>query len=128
VRDYVPVEHVVQVVRASLVSTCAAGASPVYNVGSARGLTNREVAGIVKRVLAEQGLVLRMDFHTPVAHGEAKRAVLDIRATTRELGLRPPAADAIVDAIERATRDWMGNDTLPPKPRAGDPRLQRGRA
>jgi nucleoside-diphosphate-sugar epimerase len=128
VRDYVPVEHVVQVMRASVVSACAAGASPVYNVGCGRGLTNREVAGIVKRVLAEQGLVLRMDFSTPVAHGEAKRAVLDVRATTRGLGLRPPAPEAVVDAIERATRDWMGNDTLPRSVRAGDPRRQAGRA
>ena len=118
VRDYVPVEHVVQVMRASVASACAAGTSPVYNVGCGRGLTNREVAGVVKRVLAEQGLDLRMDFGTPVAHGEARRAVLDVRATTREFGLRPPAPDAVVDAIERATRDWMGSD----------PRLQTGRA
>lgn len=122
VRDYVPVEHVVRVIQAALGHAWADGESPVYNVGGGRGLTNREVAGVVKRVLAAEGLALRMDFGNPVAPGEARRAVLDVRATTRTFGLRPPAPDAIVDSIERATRYWLAVEA--PR-RAGSGRSRR---
>jgi nucleoside-diphosphate-sugar epimerase len=110
VRDYVPVEHVVATVQAALAHAYPAGASPIYNVGSGRGLTNREVAGIVKRVLAEEGFALRMDFRNPVAIGEAQRAVLDVRGTTRAFGLKPPSPADVVAAIEGATRAWLGVD------------------
>jgi nucleoside-diphosphate-sugar epimerase len=116
VRDYVPVEHVVGIVQAALVHDYAPGASPVYNVGSGRGLSNREVAGIVKRVLAEEGLALRMNFGNPVAPGEARRAVLDVRATTRAFGRKPPRPGDVVDAIERAVRAWLGT-AAPSHPR-----------
>jgi UDP-glucose 4-epimerase len=111
VRDYVPVAHVVDVLRAALTKRWEPGSSAVYNVGCGRGLTNRAVTALVQRTLAGERRRLDARFDLPTFPGEAHRVVLDVSATTRRFGLRPPDRNAVVDALRAAVLGYVGEGT-----------------
>ena len=107
-RDYVPVRHVVRIMREALVKEWKPGKSHVFNVGTGRGLTNREVVDIVRPVLESCDYRLRLNWNNPLAPGEAKTAVLDPVATERAFGIPTPSPAEVVEAIEDAVRSFLG--------------------
>jgi nucleoside-diphosphate-sugar epimerase len=111
VRDYVPVAHVVDVLRAALTKRWEPGSSAVFNVGCGRGLTNGAVTTLVQRTLAAERRGLDARFDLPVFPGEARRVVLDVSATTRRFGLRPPDRKAVVEALRAAVLGYLGGRT-----------------
>jgi UDP-glucose 4-epimerase len=108
VRDYVSIRYVATVIKAATEMTIPAGSSVTFNVGSGRGMTNRFVAEIVRRVLAAHGFKLRIEFAPSVAPGEAWRLVMDTERTARKLGLPAPAEDEVVAAIEEGALSYLG--------------------
>jgi nucleoside-diphosphate-sugar epimerase len=113
VRDYIPVEYVVRVMQRVLELRMRQGTCLTLNAGSGHGLTNRFVAERVQTVLAARGYRLALHFSDHIAPGEAWRVTLDIRRTTRRLGVAPPELDAVAAAIERAALDWLETETPP---------------
>lgn len=107
VRDYVPVSYVARVIELAADVDVRPGSAVTLNVGTGRGLTNGEVAQIVQRVLRDKGFTLTTTVGAPPAPGEARRLVLDTAATTRLLGVPPPTADEVVEAIEAATIECL---------------------
>ena len=82
VRDFVYVDDVVQ---ANLLAAIKGGAGAVYNIGTGRGTTIRELATILME-LTER--------HTPIEHGdfragEVRRSTADTSRAQRELGFTP---------------------------------------
>src|SRR5262249_3503475 len=63
VRDYVPVEYVIQLFEVAMGARWRPGTSATFNVGTGRGTTNRTVAGIVQRLLHRRGYKLNMEFN-----------------------------------------------------------------
>jgi len=108
VRDYVPIRYAASVIKAATQISLAAGSSVIFNVGSGRGMTNRSVSEIVRRVLAAHGFKLAIEFSRPVAPGEARRLVMDTDTTARTLGLPAPPEDEVVAAIEEGTLSYLG--------------------
>jgi len=108
VRDYVPVRDVARVLARALRTHWSPGSFAAFNVGTGRGMSNGEVAEVVQAVLARQGYRLRIDWTSPLEHGEARRVVLDVDRTVRRFDLEPASRDAVVRAIEAGTRDWLG--------------------
>jgi UDP-arabinose 4-epimerase len=103
-RDYVPIGHVTQAIMRAADLRVPPGRSIAFNVGSGRGLSNRAVATTVQRAVRRVGLNLTCDFNLPPAPGESLRLILDTTSTTRRLGLLPPTADEVIEAIEDAVR------------------------
>jgi len=112
VRDYVPVTYAARAIELAAEVDVRPGSAVTLNVGTGRGLTNGEVAQIVQRVLRDKGFTLTTTFGAPAAPGEARRLVLDTAATTRLLGLPPPSADEVVEAIEEATIECLAPVTV----------------
>jgi nucleoside-diphosphate-sugar epimerase len=108
VRDYVSIRYAASVIKAATEMTLPTGSSAIFNVGSGRGMTNRFVAEIVRRVLAAHGFKLRIDFAPSVAPGEAWRLVMDPDRTARKLGLPAPTEDEVVAAIEEGALSYLG--------------------
>jgi nucleoside-diphosphate-sugar epimerase len=110
IRDYVPVEYVIELFRAAMTARWKPGTSAVFNVGTGRGTTNRSVARIVQRVLRRRGYRLNLEFNNPIAPGESKTVILDMKTTVRRLGVRPPSRDTVVGTIEEATLSFLRHD------------------
>lgn len=110
VRDYVPLEHVVALMLLAIDRKYASGVH-TYNVATGRGMTNRQVAGIVSDELRSHGYRLSVEFEPRLAPGEARRAVLIPSRTTRHFGIAPPCAAEIEHAIRVAARDWIQRET-----------------
>jgi nucleoside-diphosphate-sugar epimerase len=106
-RDYVPVGHVVKVLRRALLSECEPGSYAAFNIGTGHAMTNGEVAEVVQAVLAREGYRLRIDWKSPLEPGEATRVVLDVGRTVRRFDLEAASSDEVVRAIEEGTRDWL---------------------
>ena len=85
----------------------APGTFAIFNVGSGRGLTNRDVASVVQRTLSIQGLRLTMVFDNPRASGEVTRVVLDTAASNATLALPSPREDDVIAAIDEAALDHL---------------------
>jgi nucleoside-diphosphate-sugar epimerase len=102
VRDYVPVDYVVRVLTAAARAAWAPGSAAVLNLGAGRGMTNREVAEIVRETAAEMGFALRCVFDDPPGPGEAREVVLDMEETVRLLGIAPPAPAEVRASIAAA--------------------------
>jgi nucleoside-diphosphate-sugar epimerase len=111
VRDYVPIEHIVDAWLCAMRTKLRGGSVLTLNVGSGRGLSNSEVAEEVREALAERGYRLELQFENVLGEGEARRAVLDVEATTRQFGLPPPDAGAVRDSIRQAAMYWLARET-----------------
>lgn len=105
-RDYVPVESVVEVVDRALEAPLPSGTCETLNVGGI-GMTNREVANLVQDVLAEQGYPLRLEFDNPIAPGEATEVVLDVSETTKRLGVKPVTREEVNASIRQSTQSIL---------------------
>jgi len=104
VRDYVPIEHVVNALLAGIrFQPSGSSHFSIFNIGTGRGTTNREVAEIVCSVLEENGFKLRISWHSGLALGEALQAVLDVSETEQRLELPTPGYDSVVESIRRGT-------------------------
>jgi nucleoside-diphosphate-sugar epimerase len=106
-RDYVPVDHVARAIQRAVDMPSKPGSVLTFNVGSGRGLTNRAVAEVVQRVVANHGLTLRMTFDLPRGRGEVTRVVLDSASSNDELGLAGPTEDDVIAAIEKAASSHL---------------------
>jgi nucleoside-diphosphate-sugar epimerase len=107
VRDYVPVEYLIQLFEAAMQARWPPGTSATFNVGTGRGTTNRAVAGIVQRFLRSRGYKLNMQFNNPAAAGESATVVLDMKSTVRRLAVPPPDRRAVIRSIEEATLSFL---------------------
>ncbi|HYR42806.1 MAG TPA: SDR family oxidoreductase, partial [Terriglobia bacterium] len=102
VRDYVPVDYVSQAMLAAAEQRLPSGTALTLNVGSGEGMTNREVAEIVRAVLGLHGYVLTIEWQTEPAYGEALIALLDVKQTEQRLGLERPSRVSVHRVIEEA--------------------------
>lgn len=107
VRDYVPVEYTVKVLKAAMEIDWKPGTAAAFNIGTGHPQTNSDVAAIVQRVLEQQGYKLTIDWSNPIPAGEAKSVVLDIDDTVREFGLPAPTYDEVVATIEAAVHSLL---------------------
>jgi UDP-glucose 4-epimerase len=103
VRDYLDVDTAVDCILAASEVPLEAGKSRIFNVGSGRGMNNREVAQMVAEVLRAQGFALTMNFDNPVPAGESEAVVLDVSDTVSVLGVPAPSAQTVAASIEQAT-------------------------
>jgi nucleoside-diphosphate-sugar epimerase len=103
VRDYVPRDHVVRVIMAAADTEWEAGTVNTFNVGAGRGLTNREVASVVQKLLRERGYELNIHWDAEPAAGESWAAALNVDSTERRFGIPSPTAEAVYEAIHEAT-------------------------
>ncbi len=108
VRDYVPVEHVADVIAWAAAPPAGQGGRPmVLNVGTGDPWTNGEIGALVARVLATEGYTLEIDWSTPPLAGEAEAVVLEVEPTRRATGLAIPRREAVEASIEESTRYWL---------------------
>jgi UDP-glucose 4-epimerase len=107
IRDYVPVDHLVQVITRALELRWTPGSFQVFNIGSGQGLTNGEVARRVQRILKRRGYRLSLNLQNPIANGEAHTAVLRLQETERTFSIKRPSASAVDRAIEEAVHYWL---------------------
>ncbi len=108
VRDYVPVDYVVELFARALEQTWPPGGFHLFNAGVGRGLSNGEVAGIVAGVLAGEGWKLNIAWVDPVAPGEAEYVVLNMDSTRHLLEAPPPDEAQVRHAIEESVRWQLG--------------------
>lgn len=106
-RDYVPVEYILSLLFASALHKWKPGTFTALNAGTGRGMTNREVAEVVVRVLRTKGFGLNLSWEAPLERGESKCIVLDMRRTEKVLSLAVPSRDAVVAAIEEGTLSYL---------------------
>jgi nucleoside-diphosphate-sugar epimerase len=102
IRDYVPVQHVVDLMKKAAAMEWPPATSRAFNIGTGRGTTNGEIAAIVSRVLSEYGYALQIDFDNPAMPGESEEIVLDVASTPETFGLSIPGEQEITDAIKQA--------------------------
>jgi nucleoside-diphosphate-sugar epimerase len=110
-RDYVPVEHVLEVIAAALQAPEIPGSVQCLNVAAGRALSNGEVTAMVQSVLAGKGYRLRPDFRDPPARGETHRTVLAVEGTLRLYDVPPVRPDAVEAAIEAAVLQALADET-----------------
>jgi UDP-glucose 4-epimerase len=106
-RDYVPIQHVLDVMQAAAKSEFRAGTAAAYNIGTARALTNREVAERVREMMQSRGIPLEINYENPVALGESLSVTLDIRRTVDDFGIVPPSEADVIRAIDEATLSYL---------------------
>ena len=106
-RDYVPVQHVVRIMEAAAQAEFASGVSAAYNIGTARSLSNREVAEQVRGLLAKRGFVLEINYENPPAPGEALSVTLDVTRTEETFGIKAPDEGEVHAAIDSAASYWL---------------------
>jgi UDP-glucose 4-epimerase len=103
IRDYIDVGTAVDSILKAAELPLGASQGAVFNVGSGRGLSNREVAQMVAEVLQAQGCRLKMNFNNPIPAGESESVVLEVSETRSRLGLQPPSTETVASSIEQAT-------------------------
>ncbi|MCC7236464.1 MAG: NAD(P)-dependent oxidoreductase [Bryobacterales bacterium] len=106
VRDYVPVDYVVELFARALEETWPSGSFQLFNAGVGRGLSNGEVAELAAGVLAGHGWKLTIAWEDPVALGEAESVVLNMDSTLRRLGTVPPDEERVRHVIVESVR-WQ---------------------
>ncbi len=112
VRDYVPVDYVVEALIAASEIALPAGTHIAWNVSTGRGMTNGEVTSIVAELLESEGYRLRPNFDAPVAPGEARFEILEAETSAAALGIRVRTRDEIVHAIETAVREQLRRERM----------------
>jgi len=106
-RDYVPVQHLIEVMISAMRAEWRPGTDEAFNIGTGRITTNGDVARIVQRVLRERGYKLDLRFDDPLLPGESKHVVLDVSKTTKKLGVPVPSRKAVVQAIEEGVSSQL---------------------
>lgn len=106
-RDYTPVEYVVRAFRLALEHKWTPGTSPIFNVGTGRGIDNEQVVGMVAKILKRKGYRLRCNFANPVPASEAMRVVLNCESLERRFGLEPPSPERVEASIEESVESYL---------------------
>jgi nucleoside-diphosphate-sugar epimerase len=106
-RDYVPVQHIVELLWTAACRVWEPGTFRVFNAGTGRGMTNGQVGEIVMKVLREQGYRLNISWDAPLGLGESSSIVLGVDETVETFGFHPPRQDAVVASIEDAVMSWL---------------------
>ena len=106
-RDYVPVDHIVQLLWAAARKPWDPGTFRAFNAGTGRGMTNGDVGAIVTRLLGKLGYRLNIRWDGPLDPGESSSIVLGIDETVEMFGISPPDHDAVVASIEEASLSWL---------------------
>jgi nucleoside-diphosphate-sugar epimerase len=107
IRDYVPVGYVAQVLMAVSKLTLDPGTSVSLNVGTGRGMTNRQIAEAVSEALAAEGLRLDAVYSDEPGPGEARFVVLDMNATAEVTGLQPPGPEEVRASLQESVRTHL---------------------
>ena len=107
VRDYVPIDYAVRVFERAIAAQWNPGEAHVLNVGSGEPRTNGQVAAIVQQTLREAGFPLQIHFEDLPGTGEAASIILDVRETSRRLGLDPPSNSEVTGAIREAVLEAL---------------------
>lgn len=107
VRDYVPVQSVVDALLAATEMDWAPGTVVTVNVGTGRAMTNRDVFEIARSVANERGYQLEATFDDPPQPGEASEIVVRPDSLVRELGIPVPTPEQVVSAIAGAMQVWL---------------------
>ncbi len=106
-RDYVPVEYIVQLLWAAASTTWEPGTFRAFNAGTGRGMTNGEVGAVVTKVLEKQGYRLKIRWDAPLGTGESTSIVLGVEETVAAFGIAPPDRDGVIRSIEAAVLSWL---------------------
>lgn len=106
-RDYVPVDHIVQLLWAAARKAWEPGMFRAFNAGTGRGMTNGEVGAIVAKLLGKLGYRLNIRWDGPLDPGESSSVVLGIDETVAMFGIAPPDHEAVVASIEHAALSWL---------------------
>jgi len=106
VRDYVPVEFVVEALLRTVATSWAPGVH-ILNIGSGRGMTNGMVVDIARDELQRYGLSIRPQWSATAAAGEAQAVVLDPEMMSRRLGVEAPDEAAVESSIRNAIRQGV---------------------
>jgi nucleoside-diphosphate-sugar epimerase len=101
-RDYTPVEFVSRIFAAALDLQWKTGSCSIFNVGTGRGLTNRAVAEMVRRVLAREGYRLECNWDNPVPASEAIEIVPNCESLERRFGMPLPSVEEVEASIEQS--------------------------
>jgi hypothetical protein len=103
------VEYIVALLWAAAARDWEAAEFQVFNAGSGRGMTNGEVAEVVGQVLSRHGYRLNISWDSPLAPGESKSIVLEMKETEKTFGLPVPNRDSVVAAIEQSVLSWLAH-------------------
>ena len=106
-RDYVPVDYIVALLWAAAARKWEAAEFRVFNAGTGRGMTNGEVAEVVGQILLRHGYRLNICWESPLAPGESKSIVLEMKETEKTFGLPVPDRASVVAAIEQSVLSWL---------------------
>jgi nucleoside-diphosphate-sugar epimerase len=105
IRDYVPVEYAVRILRRAGSIAIPAGTLETYNVGAGEPLTNGHVAQVVKDWLAQRGYRLNIVFSDDPGHGEAWSVTLKTGTTRRRFKIHPPSVQDVESSIVESASD-----------------------
>jgi UDP-glucose 4-epimerase len=108
-RDYTPVEFVAQIFEAALDGRWNPGSCSIFNVGTGRGLNNRQIAEMVRRVLLRHGYRLECNFDNPVPAGEAIEIVLNCESLERRFGVSVPSVEDVERSVEVSVLSHLGD-------------------
>ncbi|NNC77123.1 MAG: NAD(P)-dependent oxidoreductase [Woeseiaceae bacterium] len=103
VRDYLPVEYAIDSIMNAAALPLDAGQAVVFNVGSGRGISNREVAEFVAEIMRNRGFRMNLDFDNPLPFGESDSVVLEVSDTRERLDVAIPSLNDIYASIEQST-------------------------
>jgi nucleoside-diphosphate-sugar epimerase len=106
-RDYVPVDYIVELLWAAARKPWEPGTFRAFNAGTGRGLTNGDVGAIVTKTLTKLGYRLNINWDAPLGAGESTSIVLGIEETVETFGISPPDQEGVVASIERAVLSWF---------------------
>jgi nucleoside-diphosphate-sugar epimerase len=109
VRDYTPVEFVTRIFAAALDLTWKPGSCSIFNVGTGRGLTNRDVTEKVQRVLTREGYRLECNWDNPVPAGEAIEILPNNESLARHFGVAVPTEEEVEASIEASVLSHLRN-------------------
>jgi UDP-glucose 4-epimerase len=101
-RDYTPVGFVTRIFEAAVNGNWKPGSCSIFNVGTGRGLNNRQITEMVQRVLLRKGYRLECNWDNPVPAGEAIEIVLNCESLERHFGVKVPSVEEVEQSVEES--------------------------
>ena len=108
-RDYTPVEFVVRIFEAALDCKWKPSSCSIFNVGTARGMNNRELAEMVRKILEREGYRLECRWDNPVPASEALEIVLNCDSLIKRFGVALPTVEEVEASIEASVLSHLRN-------------------
>ena len=106
-RDYTPVEFIATIFEAALDRRWKPGSCSIFNVGTGRGLNNREITWMVQRALAREGYRLECNWENPVPASEAMEIVLNCESLVRHFGVSVPTVEEVEASVYESVRSHL---------------------